>query len=169
MLDRCSIKLLELTINWCTWDELLKRTGAPPSSIYWHLRRLIRCGMVEARGRRRLRYRATLKGVLLCINLGCGGSVERAAQELGISLIEADAVGKAFFRIVQREGIDLTELNVTRENVISTIVASILAAPGRCIDEKIINTLGDSTLIQPIRDLLNREIELLKGKREGDE
>ncbi len=169
MLDRCSIKLLELTINWCTWNELLKMTGAPPSSIYWHLRRLIRCGMIEAKGRRRLRYRATLKGVLLCINLGCSGSVERAAQELGINLIEADAVGKAFLRIVQREGINLAEFNVTREDVISTIVASILAAPGDCIDEKILNTLGDPTLVQPIRDLLSREIELLKGKREGRE
>lgn len=171
MLDKCSAKLLELTINERTWSELLRDAGgAPPSSVYWHLRKLIKCGMVEARGRRRVRYRATLKGgTVTCAALGCAGAIERTADELGVSLIEAAAIASAFMRIVDKENLDLMSINLTREGgLLGMILAQVMVAPGNSLEEKVVNSLGDASLTPMVSKLLDREGELLKrGGVEG--
>ncbi|GGP22235.1 hypothetical protein GCM10007981_17480 [Thermocladium modestius] len=167
MLDKCSAKLLELTINERTWSELLRDAGAPPSSVYWHLRKLIKCGMVEARGRRRVRYRATLKGTVTCAALGCAGAIERTADELGVSLIEAAAIASAFMRIVDKENLDLMSINLTREGLLGMILAQVMVAPGNSLEEKVVNSLGDASLTPMVSKLLDREGELLKRGVEG--
>lgn len=148
---------------------MLRDAEAPPSSVYWHLRRLIKCGMVEARGRRRQRYRATLKGALMCAALGCAGAVERVAEEIGVGLVEAAAVASAFMRVVDREELDLQSMNLTREGVLGMILAQVIVAPGNTLEEKVVNSLGDESLTPMVRKLLDEEGELLKrGAGRGD-